>query len=178
MYISGTRVTFESRLHQFGTGQSELTQFLNEGNTYLTGSYSRQLATKWEREARMQKFRFSTLPGALVSGQFLPTPPAPTLDEVSYNISTQSFAFFYGIPLEYSSIHMYVSSTNAYNGAFGVDMTPVQYDGEWFTDVPTTPGLAPNGEGTYYYYLQAYGAAGYNNNTVRSNIYGPISVVF
>jgi hypothetical protein len=183
MYITGNQLTFENRLHQFATGESELTSYVNEGNNYLTGNFNRQQSGKWEKEARIQKFRFTKLPGALISGLFgasaLPDSPAPSLDEIGYTQSSQSFYFFYGNPADYSTYNMFVSTTNAYAGISGADIYSVRGDGEWYPTYALYPNLAPNGESNYYYYIEARGLGPtYNTNIVRSNIYGPINVVF
>jgi hypothetical protein len=69
MYISGNKSNMASRLHQLGTGASQLVSFRTEGRSYLTGTYDRLLSGKWEREARQQQFRFSGAAG-LTTQQF------------------------------------------------------------------------------------------------------------
>jgi hypothetical protein len=181
MYITGNRLTFENRLHQFATGASELTSYVNEGEGYLTGNYSRQQSDKWEKEARIQKFRFTKLPGALISGQFgqLPDSPPPTLEEIGYTASSESIYFFYSNPVDYSTYNIFASETNAYAGLSGADIYSLRNDGEWFTTILENSNLAPQGEGDYYYYIEARGLGPtYNTNIVRSNIYGPVTINF
>jgi hypothetical protein len=69
MYISGNKSDMASRLHQLGTGVSELTSFEIEGRSYLTGTYDLLLSGKWEKEARQQQFLFSGAAG-LTTQQF------------------------------------------------------------------------------------------------------------
>lgn len=84
MYVSGQVYDFESRLHQLVTGLSDLDSFTTEGNAYLTAYpfLSSGTSQKWEREAKMSKFRVTLNPGALISGIFSAgagLPGAPTL---------------------------------------------------------------------------------------------------
>ena len=68
MYISGSYGDYESRIHQFGsqlesyeTGVdlfSGFNQFVIEGSGYVLSGYpDTNMAYKWEREARISKFR-------------------------------------------------------------------------------------------------------------------------
>jgi hypothetical protein len=87
MYVSGQLYDFESRLHQLVTGLSDLNSFITEGNAYLTAYpfLSSGTSQKWEREAKISKFRVTLNPGALISGIFsagtsLPGAPVLSVD--------------------------------------------------------------------------------------------------
>lgn len=58
MYVSGILVDFESRLHQLCINQSILDSFIVEGDGYwyLVDAW---VQDKWEREARLSKYRFT-----------------------------------------------------------------------------------------------------------------------
>lgn len=60
MYISGQTYDFASRQHQLATGNSDLSNFLTEGRSYLSNiSGARTYSGKWEAEARRIQIRMS-----------------------------------------------------------------------------------------------------------------------
>lgn len=66
MYTTGNIVDFIQRLHQQPTGQADLNNFLVEGRGYLlklknqpSGFGWQNISGNWEKEARLQKHRFS-----------------------------------------------------------------------------------------------------------------------
>ncbi len=58
MFISGDKGDYEKRLHAIPTGIPDVNTYILEANVYLTG-ISAQMSGKWEREVKMQKYRFS-----------------------------------------------------------------------------------------------------------------------
>lgn len=76
MYISGSMMTFENRMHQGAVDGASLVSFIIEGNSYLNMNptpITTQQSGKWEREARMCSFRMSgygTSGTGLITQQF------------------------------------------------------------------------------------------------------------
>ena len=73
MYITGSILTFESRLHQLPTGQSDFnTGFLVEGSGY-SGQITKNQLTKWNLEFQkrgetvLQSEMFYTTPALTIS---------------------------------------------------------------------------------------------------------------
>jgi len=55
MYVSGSIVDFESRLHQFTTGQNDLDNFMIEASGY-SGQATIQEREKWNNELAKQSY--------------------------------------------------------------------------------------------------------------------------
>jgi hypothetical protein len=71
MYITGTQVDFNSRMHQLTISSNDLaTGFLVEGNGYLVNAFNSgsgvinpyilNISGKWDREARLKQYQFSS----------------------------------------------------------------------------------------------------------------------
>jgi hypothetical protein len=80
MYVSGNITTYASRIHEFQTGQNDLTLFITEGRGYLTTPFTTvsgvyksgvmpQTSGQWEQELRYQKFRLLGDPLSLIQQQ-------------------------------------------------------------------------------------------------------------
>lgn len=69
MYISGNILDFSSRLHQLGEDTNVLNLLVNEGNAYWP-LIDVNLQVKWEKEARLLKYRFSMDGNALITPVF------------------------------------------------------------------------------------------------------------
>lgn len=69
MYVSGTLVDYQGRLHQLAVNQEDLDDYLVEGRDYLSG-VGAQISGKWEDECRRIKFEFSQSGVVLNQQQF------------------------------------------------------------------------------------------------------------
>lgn len=178
MYVSGNRLTFATRLHQLGGDSAALTTFRIEAKSYLP-TVSRQLSGQWEKEARMQQYRFSGRLG-LTTQQFttgtagLPDVPNPEMPDMSYvggsletfeiNWSTTNVALYSGLELWVNGDDNSATSTLAY------DLTSQKFIGFTSVNAIDFPAMIPNGPVFFYYYfLKARGSGiGYSTNRVAS----------
>ena len=119
MYVSGQVYDFESRLHQLVTGLSDLNSFITEGNAYLTAYpfLSSGTSQKWEREAKISKFRVTLNPGALISGIFSAGVGLPGTPILSVNAGTVSWA---AVPTA-TGYKIYTNSSNYPNSYSDLD---------------------------------------------------------
>lgn len=73
MYLNGNISDFASRLHQLPANTSDITSFVTEGNTYILSGVSivpPALSGKWEKEARLHQWQFTSLPSSLITQLF------------------------------------------------------------------------------------------------------------
>lgn len=69
MYITGQSNLFASRMHQGATDQTSLDSFINEGNG-VWNSLAFDIQTRYEREARLAKYRFTKVAADLSTALF------------------------------------------------------------------------------------------------------------
>jgi hypothetical protein len=180
MYVTGTRLTFSTRLHQLGGDSAALTSFRTEGSSYVS-SVPRQLSGQWEKEARQQQYRFSGVSG-LLTNQFADNIVLPNVNQLNVEnviYSQPNFEVYFSASNQ-NVVHLWTASVaNLSDAVFVVNITAFIGDGEYFGNSDTNPNIVAFGEADYFYFTKSYGnGINYSTDAVTGIAFGPVTIGF